>query len=495
MVVAKDSMAPQASGDVTGYGLRQRVFASYGNLSLCSTVMDSINDYVRVPCGFAGVKDVRTMSHEDRMDSFVLSETFKYLYMIFAEPGDLLFDPDNYVLTTEAHFLPLSIGAQPNDSPRRMFIRADDISSSSVTYIYANPFGANQRPTEADEAMEIRERTQSFLEELFDVQRRKPRHSAQCIMSSERLHDWSFSSTNAEHVKQLLQMGIQLHVREEGRMQLSHHSTNLRCAAPDSVVIATTALLALREADAPPDGERLPYIAKGAVVQHIAKAHNLKVQLPEGNMESLATTIRFVTLNSRTLSNELQQAALSRLLRYLCVPFAALQETRMRDRPVISIENYTIYCGDADENKWRNLETLSRHAFVRLRDRKGRKLWVVSAHASTETPEDNTFYDELNALLSKIQNQEVVIVGIDANAKIRLQQQSEFYYLAERTSDNGDCLVDICEQTGLIIASTCERNHQLAWQGSTRSPREEQRKRKMRTFKLQLDYVLTRNIQ
>lgn len=49
------------------------------------------------------------------MDSFVLSETFKYLYMIFAEPGDLPFDPDNYVMTTEAHFLPLSIGAQSDD--------------------------------------------------------------------------------------------------------------------------------------------------------------------------------------------------------------------------------------------------------------------------------------------------------------------------------------------------------------------------------------------
>lgn len=44
------------------------------------------------------------------MDSFVLSETFKYLFMIFAEPDDLIFDPDNYVLTTEAHFLPLNLG-------------------------------------------------------------------------------------------------------------------------------------------------------------------------------------------------------------------------------------------------------------------------------------------------------------------------------------------------------------------------------------------------
>ena len=43
------------------------------------------------------------------MDSFVLSETFKYLYMIFTEHEDLPLDTDNYVLTTEAHFLPLSM--------------------------------------------------------------------------------------------------------------------------------------------------------------------------------------------------------------------------------------------------------------------------------------------------------------------------------------------------------------------------------------------------
>ncbi|KAK6728212.1 hypothetical protein RB195_005702 [Necator americanus] len=171
-----------------------------------------------------------------------------------------------------------------------------------------------------------------------------------------------------------------------------------------------------------------------------------------------ATTIRFATLDCRTLSSELQQTALFSILRYLSVPSAALQETRMRDRTVISIESYT--CGDADENK-----------------------------------------DELNALMSKIPSQQVVIIGIDANAKMGLQQQSDvlgkWYYPAERTSDNGDRLVDLCEQTGLIIASTFRRNHrrhQLTWQGSTLLTPEEQRKREMRTLKLQLDYVFTRNI-
>ncbi|KAK6757376.1 hypothetical protein RB195_015290 [Necator americanus] len=141
-------------------------------------------------------------------------------------------------------------------------------------------------------------------------------------------------------------------------------------------------------------------------------------------MEPLATTIRFLTLNCRTLSSELQQAALSTLLRYLCMPFAALQETRMRDRPVISIENYTIYCGDADENKvggcaiavrndYTNLvkefgSTSSRCAFLRLRDRRGRKLSIVSAHAPTKADEDNSKDAFFNALISKIPNQQVV---------------------------------------------------------------------------------------
>ncbi|KAK6732016.1 hypothetical protein RB195_016414 [Necator americanus] len=152
----------------------------------------------------------------------------------------------------------------------------------------------------------------------------------------------------------------------------------------------------------------------------------------------------------------------------------------MRDRPVISIENYTIYCGDADENK------------------------IVSARAPIETAEDNSkdaFYDELIALMSKLKSQQVVIVGVDTNAKMGLEQQSDrlgkWYYPARRTSNNGGRLVDLCEQTGLIIASTFNRNHrrhQLAWQAPTLLTPEEQRKRKMRTLKLQLDYVLTRNI-
>lgn len=43
------------------------------------------------------------------MDSFVLAETFKYLFMLFGEDKDLPVKLGDYVLTTEAHFLPLTL--------------------------------------------------------------------------------------------------------------------------------------------------------------------------------------------------------------------------------------------------------------------------------------------------------------------------------------------------------------------------------------------------
>ena len=49
------------------------------------------------------------MQQEDRMDSFVLAETFKYLYLLFSEDQDLMIDIDSFVFTTEGHLLPLSL--------------------------------------------------------------------------------------------------------------------------------------------------------------------------------------------------------------------------------------------------------------------------------------------------------------------------------------------------------------------------------------------------
>uniref|UniRef100_A0A4W6C6T9 alpha-1,2-Mannosidase n=1 Tax=Lates calcarifer TaxID=8187 RepID=A0A4W6C6T9_LATCA len=78
-------------------------------LRVGQSIVEKLNAYARVPCGFAAVQDVRTGAHEDRMDSFFLAEMFKYLYLLFSEKSELPIDIDDYIFTTEAHLLPVSL--------------------------------------------------------------------------------------------------------------------------------------------------------------------------------------------------------------------------------------------------------------------------------------------------------------------------------------------------------------------------------------------------
>ena len=84
-------------------------------LKVGKTVLNALQKYTRVPCGYAAVSDVNTGQKEDRMDSFVLSETFKYLYLLFSEPKDLPIDLNDFLFTTEAHLLPLSLSSVENE--------------------------------------------------------------------------------------------------------------------------------------------------------------------------------------------------------------------------------------------------------------------------------------------------------------------------------------------------------------------------------------------
>jgi len=66
--------------------------------------VDRLRKWCKTSCGYANVRNVFTVEIEDKMESFFLSETLKYLY--------LLFDPDNkynknYIFSTEAHPFPV----------------------------------------------------------------------------------------------------------------------------------------------------------------------------------------------------------------------------------------------------------------------------------------------------------------------------------------------------------------------------------------------------
>ncbi|XP_016148993.1 ER degradation-enhancing alpha-mannosidase-like protein 2 isoform X1 [Sinocyclocheilus grahami] len=88
-------------------------------MQLGRDAVESIDKISRVNCGFATVKDVRDHKLDNRMESFFLAETIKYLYLLFDPEnflhnsgtefelgglqGDCILSAGGYVFNTEAH--------------------------------------------------------------------------------------------------------------------------------------------------------------------------------------------------------------------------------------------------------------------------------------------------------------------------------------------------------------------------------------------------------
>lgn len=72
-------------------------------------IFEAIEKYGRLEGGgYCGIEDVREAGEprkRDRMETFLLSETFKYLFLLFAD--DQPFDLERVVLNTEGHPLPV----------------------------------------------------------------------------------------------------------------------------------------------------------------------------------------------------------------------------------------------------------------------------------------------------------------------------------------------------------------------------------------------------
>jgi mannosidase alpha-like ER degradation enhancer 2 len=64
-------------------------------------MFDDFVKYCRAEAGYAALADVVSKQQLDEMQSFVLAETFKYFYLLFASPETLQFD--KVIFNTEAH--------------------------------------------------------------------------------------------------------------------------------------------------------------------------------------------------------------------------------------------------------------------------------------------------------------------------------------------------------------------------------------------------------
>lgn len=79
-------------------------------LEIGKDILKKLQD-LKVDCGFAGLKDVRTGVHDDKMSSFVLAETLKYLYLLFSNDNETHVDLDRFIFSTEGHPLPISLSS------------------------------------------------------------------------------------------------------------------------------------------------------------------------------------------------------------------------------------------------------------------------------------------------------------------------------------------------------------------------------------------------
>lgn len=88
-----------------------------------ATMMDSYERYAKVNCGYASIKNVASKEKEDKMESFFLSETLKYLYLLFTP--DHWMNKENWVFSTEAHPFPV-------DQPwRRAHVHTEELPSAT----------------------------------------------------------------------------------------------------------------------------------------------------------------------------------------------------------------------------------------------------------------------------------------------------------------------------------------------------------------------------
>ncbi|XP_040059364.1 ER degradation-enhancing alpha-mannosidase-like protein 1 [Gasterosteus aculeatus] len=70
-------------------------------------ILQSLEKNAKVRCGYATLHHVVDKSKEDRMESFFLSETCKYLYLLFDEDNPLHKSDNKYIFTTEGHVVPI----------------------------------------------------------------------------------------------------------------------------------------------------------------------------------------------------------------------------------------------------------------------------------------------------------------------------------------------------------------------------------------------------
>ncbi|CAF0742825.1 unnamed protein product [Adineta ricciae] len=207
-------------------------------LEVGRTILTNLEEHTRVPCGYAALSDVSTVQKEDRMDSFVLAETFKYLYLLFDSIPHRYIDIDQFLFTTEAHLLPLNLLLfNINDTLKTEFNR---LTLKSIEQYEPRNVSMSERLNERKAksyqcpAMDDQFQSHQYKENLRQNVRgnqdmteaitaaSKNMEKRNNNASNRRLTAAEFSPDDPVHIIQLKEMGIQLQSLPDGQIQLIH---------------------------------------------------------------------------------------------------------------------------------------------------------------------------------------------------------------------------------------------------------------------------------
>merc|ERR1719391_679023 len=153
------------------------------------------------------------------MDSFVLTETFKYLYLLFAQEEDLYLDIDQFVFTTEAHLLPVSLARLSNKTAVPLadpFHEEDDEEVEFAKSCPSTRYLFPEHETTEHAAASLRKPLGNLVEDSSPRQK----------IIKRRILAADFQSSNPVHLQLIKEMGINLMSLPDGRVQLLHTFAN-----------------------------------------------------------------------------------------------------------------------------------------------------------------------------------------------------------------------------------------------------------------------------
>ncbi|XP_032771662.1 ER degradation-enhancing alpha-mannosidase-like protein 3 isoform X3 [Rattus rattus] len=195
-------------------------------LEVGKTLIENLNKYARVPCGFAAMKDVRTGSHEDRMDSFFLAEMFKYLYLLFADKEDIIFDIEDYIFTTEAHLLPLWLSTT-NRSISKKNTTSEYTELDDSNFDWTCPNTQILFPNDPLYAQSIREPLKNVVDKSCPRGIIRVREESFRSGAKPPLRARDFMATNPEHLEILKKMGAASSVDAEDGLRFMQEMIEL----------------------------------------------------------------------------------------------------------------------------------------------------------------------------------------------------------------------------------------------------------------------------